>query len=95
MSEDSAPRVRNPAADPDSSPEKQSELKLNIGIGILGTILSIGVTLIFFLYEHDIVLGIVFAVVALVSLLITLRFVRRRRAGQASQRSAPERDAQS
>ena len=83
MSEDSRPRFRNPAADPDSSPEKQSELKLNIGIGILGTILSIGVTLIFFLYEEDIVLGIVFAVVALVSLVITLRFVQRRRAGQA------------
>jgi hypothetical protein len=82
MSEDSAPRVRNPAADPDSSPDKQSELKLNVGIGILGTILSIGVTLIFFLYEHSVVLGIVFAVVALVSLVLTLRFHRRRVAAQ-------------
>jgi membrane protein implicated in regulation of membrane protease activity len=83
MSEDSAPRVRNPAADPDSSPDKQSELKLNVGIGILGTILSIGVTLIFFLYEENIVLGIVFAVVALVSLVLTLRFHQRRKAAQS------------
>jgi uncharacterized membrane protein len=34
----------------------------------------------------------VFAVVALVSLLITLRFARRRRAGQAAQTSARHRD---
>jgi len=85
MSEDSAagtPRARNPAADPDHTPGKQSELKLNIGIGIIGTILSVGVALIFFFIEHMVVLGIVFAVVALVSLLITLYAAQRKRKAQ-------------
>ena len=82
MTEDSAartPRARNPAADPDHTPGKQSELKLNVGIGIIGTILSIGVAVIFFVVEHSVVLGIVFAVVALVSLAITLYVEQRRR----------------
>ena len=39
--------ARNPAALPDSSPEKQSELKLNVGIGVIGTILSL------FKYSRD------------------------------------------
>ncbi|PVZ11073.1 hypothetical protein [Actinomycetospora cinnamomea] len=78
-SADAARRARNPAAAPDSSPEKQSELKLNVGIGTIGTILSIGVALIFFFIEHLVVLGIIFSVVALVSLLITLYALQRRR----------------
>lgn len=84
MSEDSAFRARNPAAEPDSSPEKQSELKLNVGIGTLGTILSIGVTIIFFVLLDELILGIVFAVIALVSLAITLRVAARLRAGRAA-----------
>lgn len=82
MTEDSSartPRARNPAADPDHTPGKQSELKLNVGIGILGTILSIGVAVIFFFIEHSVVLGTVFAVVALVSLAITLYAAQRKR----------------
>jgi VIT1/CCC1 family predicted Fe2+/Mn2+ transporter len=82
MTEDSAAaarRARNPAAEPDSSPGKQSELKLNVGIGILGTILSVFVAVIFFFLEHLVVLGIVFSVVALVSLLITLYAAQRKR----------------
>lgn len=65
--------MRNPVTAPDSSPGKQSELKLNVGIGTLGTILSLGCALIFYLILDELVLGIVFAVVALVSLAITLR----------------------
>jgi len=87
MSEDSsdaAPRARNPAADPDHAPEKQRELKLNVGIGTIGTILSIGVAVIFFFVEHNVVLGIVFAVVALVSLAITLYAAQRKRKARPS-----------
>jgi hypothetical protein len=80
--QDRAPRFRNPAAEPDSSPEKQSELKLNVGIGTIGTILSVGVTIIFILLLDELVLGIVFAVVAVVSLLITLRVAARLRAAR-------------
>jgi drug/metabolite transporter (DMT)-like permease len=77
--EGKTPQARNPAADPDHSPEKQSELKLNVGIGTIGTILSIGVAVIFFFIEHNVILGIVFAVVALVSLAITLYAAQRKR----------------
>lgn len=77
------PQVRNPAADPDTSPEKQSELKLNVGIGVIGTILSIAVALIFFLVLDELALGIVFVVVALVAAAVTAyAFVRRRRGQQ-------------
>jgi Flp pilus assembly protein TadB len=82
MSQDSDPEARwarNPAADPDHAPEKQSELKLNVGIGTIGTILSIGVALIFFLVEHSVVLGIVFVVVAVVAGAITLYAAQRKR----------------
>jgi flagellar basal body-associated protein FliL len=81
------PQARNPAADPDHAPEKQSELKLNVGIGVLGTALSIGVALIFFFVLEDIVLGIVFAVVALVALAITLRVASRKRNAKPQQKS--------
>jgi Flp pilus assembly protein TadB len=67
------PRFRNPAKAPDTSAEKQSELKLNVGIGVLGTILSLFSAAIFFFIEEVIVLGIVFVVVALVSAAITAR----------------------
>ncbi|WP_433784346.1 hypothetical protein ACQPX6_29475 [Actinomycetospora sp. CA-101289] len=77
--EGKTPQARNPAADPDDSPEKQSELKLNVGIGIIGTILSVGVAVIFFFVEHDTILGIVFAVVALISLAVTLYAAQRKR----------------
>jgi hypothetical protein len=77
--EGKTPKARNPAADPDHAPEKQSELKLNVGIGIIGTILSVGVAVIFFFVEHSVVLGIVFAVVALISLAVTLYAAQRKR----------------
>ena len=80
-------QARNPTALPDSSPEKQSELKLNVGIGVLGTALSVGVALIFFFVLEDIVLGIVFAVVALVALAITLRVASRKRNAKPQQKS--------
>ena len=76
------PKMRNPVTAPDSSPGKQSELKLNLGIGILGTILSLGCALIFFLLLGELVLGVVFVVVAVVSLLITLRVRARLIAGR-------------
>ena len=84
MSEDSAPRFRNPAAEPDSSPEKQSELKLNVGIGIMGTILSVGSAVLFFVLLEEMILGILFVVIALVSLAITLRVAARLRAGRSA-----------
>lgn len=84
--EPARPQVRNPAADPDTSPEKQSELKLNVGIGVLGTILSAAVAVVFFLVLEEHLFGIVFAVVALVSAAITVyAFVRRRRGQRAQQ----------
>ena len=77
------PQVRNPAADPDTSAEKQSELKLNVGIGVIGTILSVAVAVIFFLVLEETVLAIVFLVVALVAAGVTAyAFVRRRRGRQ-------------
>ncbi|MDD7968574.1 hypothetical protein [Actinomycetospora lemnae] len=82
--EGKTPQARNPAADPDHAPEKQSELKLNVGIGTIGTILSIGVALIFFFLEHSVVLGIVFLVVALVAGAITLRAFQRKRNARPS-----------
>ncbi len=75
------PHVRNPAGEPDSSPAKQSELKLNTGIGTIGTILSVAVALIFFLILDEVVLGIVFAVVAVVALAVTLYAFSRKRKG--------------
>ncbi|GAA4884634.1 hypothetical protein [Actinomycetospora straminea] len=82
--EGKTPQARNPAGDPDHAPEKQSELKLNVGIGVIGTILSIGVALIFFFLEHSVVLGIVFVVVALVAGAITLRAFQRKRSARPS-----------
>lgn len=69
--------MRNPVNAPDSTPGKQSELKLNVGIGILGTILSVACAVIFFLILEEPLLGIAFIVVALVSAVITL-YVRGR-----------------
>ncbi|HSK60351.1 MAG TPA: hypothetical protein VK935_15010 [Actinomycetospora sp.] len=77
--EGKTPQARNPAADPDHSPEKQSELKLNVGIGVIGTILSVGVAVIFFTVEHSVLLGSIFTVIALVSLAITLYAAQRKR----------------
>jgi Flp pilus assembly protein TadB len=77
--EGKTPQARNPAADPDHSPAKQSELKLNVGIGVIGTILSVGVAVIFFFVEQIVVLGIIFAVVALVALAVTLYAAQRKR----------------
>lgn len=80
------PRMRNPAAAPDSSPGKQSELKLNVGIGTLGTILSFACAVIFIVVLEELVLGIVFAVVGVVALVITLYvYGRLRRARQQSE----------
>jgi hypothetical protein len=77
--------MRNPVNAPDSSPGKQSELKLNVGIGILGTILSLACAVLFFLLLDEIILGAVFVVIALVSAAITIyvrgRLVRARRSG--------------
>jgi hypothetical protein len=83
--QDKTPQARNPAADPDYTPEKQSELKLNAGIGTLGTILSLAVAVIFFFVEENIPLGIVFVVVALISGAITARVIQRRRAAKPDQ----------
>jgi Flp pilus assembly protein TadB len=83
--QDKTPQARNPAADPDHAPEKQSELKLNAGIGVIGTVLSLGVAVIFFFIEHSIVLGIVFVVVALVAGAITARVIQRRRNAKPNQ----------
>jgi hypothetical protein len=77
-------QARNPAALPDSTPEKQSELKLNVGIGIIGTILSLFVTIVFILVIDEVILGIVFAVVTVVSAAITLYVLRRLRRGGAA-----------
>jgi undecaprenyl pyrophosphate phosphatase UppP len=77
--EGKTPQARNPAADPDHSPEKQSELKLNVGIGVIGTILSVGVAVIFFTVEHSVLLGSIFVVVALVALAVTLYAAQRKR----------------
>ncbi len=83
--------ARNPAALPDSSPEKQSELKLNVGIGTIGTILSLFVTIVFIAVIDELVLGIVFAVVTIASALITLYVLRRmRRGAQAAATSGTE-----
>jgi cbb3-type cytochrome oxidase subunit 3 len=77
-------QARNPAALPDSSPEKQSELKLNVGIGVIGTILSLFVTIVFILVIDELVLGIVFAVVTVVAAAITLYVFNRKRRGAAA-----------
>ncbi|NMO91993.1 hypothetical protein [Actinomycetospora sp. TBRC 11914] len=77
-------QARNPSALPDSSPEKQSELKLNAGIGIIGTILSLFVTVVFIAVIDELVLGIVFAVVTIVSAAITLYVLGRKRRGAAA-----------
>jgi hypothetical protein len=77
-------QARNPAALPDSSPEKQSELKLNVGIGVIGTILSLFVTIVFILVIDELVLGIVFAVVTVVAAAITLYVYGRKRRGAAA-----------
>lgn len=75
--------ARNPSAMPDSSPEKQSELKLNVGIGTIGTVLSLFVTIVFFAVIDEVILGIVFAVVTIVSAAITLYVLGRKRRGAA------------
>ncbi len=85
--QDKRPQARNPAADPDDAPEKQSELKLNAGIGIIGTILSLAVAVIFFFVEESIPLGIVFVVVALVAGAITARVLQRQRSAKPDQTS--------
>ncbi|MCD2193006.1 hypothetical protein LQ327_06335 [Actinomycetospora endophytica] len=76
-------QARNPSALPDSSPQKQSELKLNAGIGIIGTVLSLFVTVVFFAVIDEPILGIVFAVVMVVSAVITLYVIGRMRRGAA------------
>ena len=77
------PRFRDPTSAPDTSAEKQSELKLNVGIGVLGTILSVFSAVIFFFIEHVMVLGIVFVVVALASAAITTRVYGRLKRARA------------
>ncbi len=74
-------QARNPAALPDSTPEKQSELKLNVGIGTMGTILSLFVTIVFLAVIDELVLGIVFGVITIVSAAITLYVLGRKRRG--------------
>jgi hypothetical protein len=81
-------QARNPTALPDSSPEKQSELKLNVGIGTLGTVLSLFVTIVFFTVIDEMILGIVFAVVTVVSAAITLYVLGRKRRGAAEAAAA-------
>ena len=76
------PRFRNPAAEPDSSPSKQSELKLNVGIGIIGTVLSLFSAVIFFFVEEQIVLGIVFVLVTIGAAVLTMRFRARLKKGR-------------
>lgn len=83
--QDKTPQARNPAADPDHAPEKQSELKLNAGIGLIGTVLSLAVAVIFFLVLDEIVLGIVFVVIALVAGAITARVFQRQRSAKPGQ----------
>ena len=78
------PRFRNPAAEPDSSPGKQSELKLNVGIGIIGTVLSLFSAVIFSLVIEELVLGIVFVVVTIGAAVLTARFYSRLKKGRAA-----------
>ena len=74
--------MRDPTREPDTSPEKQSELKLNVGIGIIGTILSLFVAVVFLFVIDELVLGIVFVVVALASAAITARVYGRLKRGR-------------
>ncbi|MDL5154981.1 hypothetical protein [Actinomycetospora termitidis] len=76
--------ARNPAALPDSTPEKQSELKLNVGIGVLGTLLSLFCAVIFFTPVDEIILAIVFLVVTVISAVVTLRFYGRLKKARSS-----------
>lgn len=72
-------RVRSsPTQQPDSAPEKQSELKLNIGIAIVATVLCFFVTGVFVLL-HSLAPAIAFAVVGLVCLGILARARHRQR----------------
>jgi hypothetical protein len=73
--------ARDPSRLPDSSPEKQSELKLNVGIGVIGTILSLFVTIVFLAVIDVIALGILFAVVTVVAAVITFYVYGRMRRG--------------
>ena len=77
------PRFRNPAAEPDTSPEKQSELKLNVGIGIIGTILSLFSAVIFFYPVEEYILAIIFVVVTIGAAALTARFYSRLKKGRA------------
>ena len=78
------PRFRNPAAEADSTPGKQSELKLNVGIGIIGTVLSLFSAVIFFFVIEEAILGVVFLVVTLGAAALTARFAGRLRKGRAA-----------
>lgn len=72
-------RVRSgPTRLPDSAPDKQSELKLNIGIAIIAAVLCFFVTAVFVLL-HSLAPAIAFAVVGLVCLGILARALHRRR----------------
>lgn len=82
------PPGRGPVNASDAAPSKQRELKLNVGIGVIGTILSVAVALIFFLILDEIELGIVFAVVAVVSAAVTAYAFLRRRRGQQRQEAS-------
>lgn len=76
--------ARNPAAAPDTSPEKQSELKLNVGIGIIGTILSLFSAIIFFTPVDEPILSIIFLVVTIVAAAVTFRFYGRLKKARAN-----------
>lgn len=66
-------RVRSsPSHQPDSAPDKQSELKLNIGLSIIASVLCFFVTGVFVLL-HSLAPAIAFAVVGLVCLGILAR----------------------
>ena len=76
--------ARNPAAAPDTSPEKQSELKLNVGIGIIGTFLSLFSAVIFFTPIDEPILSVIFLVVTIVAAAVTFRFYGRLKKARAN-----------
>lgn len=63
---------------PDSAPDKQSELKLNIGIAIITSVLCFFVTGVF-VFLHSLAPAIAFAVVGLACLGILARARHRQR----------------
>lgn len=86
---DPSPEVPRPADDPDTVPGKQRELKLNVGIGIVGTVLSAAVAVVFFLVLDEPVLGVVFVVVAVLAAAAVARAAQRRSRARSTASGEP------